>query len=118
MPQDYAGQTTYRYTKDYFQYRKIGPVKVKGKGEALVIYELLSSREKMGRQAWRSNRMIHSAMVGRQSELDKLSLHLLKLVNGEGSIVNVMGEAGIGKSRLMAELREKDLSRGKGDIGR
>jgi tetratricopeptide (TPR) repeat protein len=47
--------------------------------------------------------------VGRGQELDLLGLQILKAVNGEGSVVNVVGEAGIGKSRLMAELKKRDV---------
>jgi len=48
-------------------------------------------------------------MVGRDKELDRLELQIMKAVNGEGSVVNVIGEAGIGKSRLIAELKERDV---------
>jgi tetratricopeptide (TPR) repeat protein len=47
-------------------------------------------------------------MVGRDGELNKLRLHVLKVINREGSVVNVVGEAGIGKSRLIAELCRSD----------
>jgi len=53
--------------------------------------------------------MIYSEMVGRENELDKLELQVLKARNGEGSVVNVIGEAGIGKSRLVAELKNLEL---------
>ena len=48
-------------------------------------------------------------MVGRDREMDKLELQVMKAINGEGSVVNVIGEAGIGKSRLIAELKKKDV---------
>ena len=41
-----------------------------------------------------------------REELDKLKLHLLKVINGEGSIVSITGDAGMGKSRLLAELKK------------
>ncbi|MCK4638221.1 MAG: AAA family ATPase, partial [Bacteroidales bacterium] len=44
----------------------------------------------------------------RKTELDKLELHVLQAINGEGSVVSIIGEAGIGKSRLITELRKKD----------
>jgi hypothetical protein len=53
--------------------------------------------------------MISSVMVGRDTELNKLDFQVMKAVNGEGSIVNVIGEAGIGKSRLIAELKKSPV---------
>ena len=50
-------------------------------------------------------------MVGREKEMDRIELAVLKVINGEGSIVNVFGEPGIGKSRLMAELKRRDTIR-------
>ena len=48
-------------------------------------------------------------MVGRDQELNRLELQVMKVINGEGSVVNIIGEAGIGKSRLMAELRRREV---------
>jgi len=48
-------------------------------------------------------------MVGRDNELAKLELQVLKAINEEGSVMNVIGEAGIGKSRLIAELKKCDI---------
>jgi tetratricopeptide (TPR) repeat protein len=53
--------------------------------------------------------MSYSEMVGRDNELNRLGLQVVKLIEGEGSIVNIFGEAGIGKSRLVAELMKYDL---------
>jgi predicted ATPase len=53
--------------------------------------------------------MIYSEMVGRDNELHKLELQVMKVINGQGSIVNIIGEAGIGKSRLVAELKKREM---------
>jgi len=46
-----------------------------------------------------------SMLVGREREVDNLRSRLGALENGEGSIVTIVGDAGIGKSRLLAEIR-------------
>jgi tetratricopeptide (TPR) repeat protein len=48
-------------------------------------------------------------MVGRNDHMDKLELQVMKAINGKGSIVNIIGEAGIGKSRLVAELKTREI---------
>ncbi len=106
--QIYVGPLTYRYTRDEFDYRELKPITLKGLKTPVPVFELLSVREKIHRPWLGAERMIYSEMVGRDQELDKLKLHVLKVINGEGSIVSVIGEAGIGKSRLIAELRMID----------
>ncbi|MHB8203509.1 MAG: ATP-binding protein, partial [Desulfomonilaceae bacterium] len=54
-------------------------------------------------------RQVSPDMVGRDRELDRLELQVMKVINGEGSVVNVVGEPGIGKSRLIAELKKIDV---------
>ncbi|MCI0695459.1 protein kinase [candidate division KSB1 bacterium] len=103
--QIYVGPLTYRYTRNEFDFKELKPITLKGIKAAVPVFELLSVREKIHRPRLGAGRMIYSKMVGREKELDKLKLHVLKAINGEGSIVSVIGEAGIGKSRLMAELR-------------
>lgn len=51
-------------------------------------------------------------MVGRERELEKLTKYLDGALGGQGSTVFISGEAGIGKTRLMEELREVAQSRG------
>jgi serine/threonine protein kinase/tetratricopeptide (TPR) repeat protein len=104
-----VGPLTHRYTNNDFEYEALKPVALKGRAEPGPAYRLLSSQGKPYRAHPGAERMIYSDMVGRDKNLDKLMLHVLKAVNGEGSIVSVIGEAGIGKSRLVAELSRRDV---------
>ena len=104
----YVGQLTYRHTKNEFAYTEVKPIRIKGKKEPAPVFELLSTKPKIYHRQFGPERMIQSEMVGREKELDRLRLHLLKAINHEGSIVNVIGEAGIGKSRLIAEFSQKE----------
>jgi class 3 adenylate cyclase/tetratricopeptide (TPR) repeat protein len=98
---------TYKKVSQYFELKPLGKVEVKGKKEPLEAYELV--QEKAYRPRLGLERFIYSEMVGRDEELAKLELHVLKTVNGEGSVVTITGEAGIGKSRLVAELKKRDV---------
>ncbi|MFB3132059.1 MAG: protein kinase, partial [Rhodothermales bacterium] len=110
--QIYVGPSTYRYTRREFDFTEHKPMTVKGRKAPVAVYALLSERAEVHRPRPSAERMIHSEMVGRDRELDRLKLHVLKVINGEGSIVSVIGEAGIGKSRLIAELRKiEDLKK-------
>ena len=102
----YVGLPTYRSTKNDFEYRKLKPMFLEGKKELVPAYELLSIKEKVYRAPFGADRMIYSEMVGRDKELIKLELYVLKAINNEGSIVSIIGEAGIGKSRLIAEFKK------------
>jgi class 3 adenylate cyclase/tetratricopeptide (TPR) repeat protein len=104
-----VGPTTYKATKSGYTYKPLPPVTLKGKAEPVPVYELLSVKKTLSRMQPGVDRMISSVMVGRDRELNKLELSILKAIDGEGSIINVIGEAGIGKSRLIAELKNRDV---------
>jgi class 3 adenylate cyclase/tetratricopeptide (TPR) repeat protein len=95
----YTGLLTRGYTSNEFEYKQLDSITLEGRTKPVPVFKFLSPKKKI-------NRMIDSDMVGRDKYLDKLKLHVLKVINGEGSIVSVIGEAGIGKSRLMDELKK------------
>ena len=104
-----VGPTTYKATKDDFDYKALKPISLKGKEEPVEIYELLNISEKVFRDEAHLAHRINSQMVGRKKELNSLEIEILKTINGQGSIVNIIGEAGIGKSRLIKELYHSDV---------
>jgi class 3 adenylate cyclase/tetratricopeptide (TPR) repeat protein len=105
----YVTEDTFRLTEGLFHFETQGEKAVKGKEEPVPVYKLLSSKKDVYRARLGSERMIYSEMVGRDKELNKLELQVLKAIDGEGSIVNIIGEAGIGKSRLVAELKTREV---------
>jgi len=105
----YVTRDTFRLTQGLFRFEVLGEKEVKGKGKPVPVHKLLSVKKDVYRPRLGAERMIYSKMVGRDSELNKVELQVMKAVNGEGSIVNIIGEAGIGKSRLMAELKNRDV---------
>lgn len=95
----YVGQSTHRDTAEDFEYRTLRPLDLKGKGDPVPAFELLTVRERVHRR-----RSITSNLVGRESELRHLRESIDKVLAGVGGIVSVVGEAGLGKSRLLAEV--------------
>jgi class 3 adenylate cyclase/tetratricopeptide (TPR) repeat protein len=105
----YVTEEIFRLTRRFFRFKAIGKKAVKGKKAAVNVYKLLSARENIHRHRLGSERIIYSGMVGRSGELDQLVRQVKKLIKGAGSIVNIIGEAGVGKSRLVAELKKYDV---------
>jgi len=105
----YVTDDTYRLTKELFQFQPLGKKTIKGKEKPMPVYKVLSAREEMQRPRLGYERRISSAMVGREVDLNRLELQVMKAINGEGSVVNIIGEAGIGKSRLLAELKRREV---------
>lgn len=98
---------TYNKVSQQFEFKSLGEAEVKGKENPLEIYELIKykgHRPRLGLE-----RQIFSAMVGRDNELNAIELQITKAITGEGSVVNIIGEAGIGKSRLVAELKNSSV---------
>ncbi len=98
-----------KLTEGLFRFEGLGEKEVKGKKGSISVCKLLSAKEDVYRPRLGSERMIYSEMVGRARELNRLELQVVKAVNGEGSVVNLIGEAGIGKSRLVAELKNREV---------
>ena len=96
---------TYRYIAPYFACEDLGLLKVKGISEELRVYKVKAARTVLGRT--RGFADLESPMVGRDHELATL-LHLCDAVQmGLGRAVLVVGEPGLGKTRLIQEWQRK-----------
>lgn len=103
-----VGPSTYRRSEGIFSFRPRRPTKVKGKADPIQSYKVLSPKTHAKKPRIGLERRIYSKMIGRDKELNKLELQLAKAIDGDGSVVNIVGEAGIGKSRLFAEFKHLD----------
>ena len=85
---------------DPFNWEELAPMMVKGKAEPVRGFALTGSK----RHASRSHGSSELPMVGRTAELDAMGGKLEDALAGRGHIVGISAEAGMGKSRLVAEF--------------
>lgn len=101
---------TYKSVSNLFEFESLGGIEVKGKSEPVEAYRVLARRE--GALPTRGIEGLNSPLVGRSRDLDTLRARMDDLISGQGQIVSVMGEAGLGKSRLISELRKSLVADG------
>ncbi|MBN2174332.1 MAG: AAA family ATPase [Bacteroidales bacterium] len=104
-----AGSNLHASVQKQFEFLTLEPIPVKGQKIPMPVFELTGRTKKQINTEPASGRMITSEMVGRYAGLEQLQNGIFDLMNGKGSVISVTGKAGIGKSRLMAEIRQKEL---------
>jgi predicted ATPase/class 3 adenylate cyclase len=97
-------------TGEAFRWEEQAPLRVKGKSEPVITFRLAGLREK---NAIRLQEPGYSLpMVGRARELALIGDKLDQALKGHGQVIGISGEAGIGKSRLVAEAIRQANGRG------
>lgn len=96
---------TYTQVRGIFQVRQLPPVRMRGRSEPLDVYLALEAKPRAFRQQARGIEGVETKMVGREPELKILQDALtLTIEDGETQVVTVVGDAGVGKSRLLYEF--------------
>ncbi|HUU63295.1 MAG TPA: adenylate/guanylate cyclase domain-containing protein [Dehalococcoidia bacterium] len=95
---------TYKIARDFFRFEPLGELKVKGKEKPVEAYQLIEASEVETRIEASVARGL-TKFVGRQREIAALKEAFEKAQSGSGQVVGILGEAGVGKSRLLLELR-------------
>jgi class 3 adenylate cyclase/tetratricopeptide (TPR) repeat protein len=98
-----VGQEIFRVTQATFEYLALDPILIKGKREPQLVFELQQARLLPGKT--RGVKELAPAFVGREAELAELRAAIKDMQAGRGRVILISGEAGLGKSRLLAELR-------------
>src|SRR5262245_40903289 len=94
---------TLRLVEGYVEVMPLGPVPVKGLQEPVEVYELLRAGPVRARLQAAVARGL-TRFVGRTTELEHLREALARAGAGQGQVVAGVGEAGVGKSRLLYEF--------------
>ena len=97
-------QETYRKTAHCFDFQKLDPIRLRGKSQPIQVYKALLRKEKP--LPARGIAGLHSPFIGRNEEFAICQRVIDRLSPGKGGTLLITGEAGFGKSRLAAELKE------------
>jgi class 3 adenylate cyclase len=101
-----VGPRTRRLLGDLFELRDLGPIEVKGFAERVHAWQVLRPSAIESRfEALHTASLI--PLIGREEELDLLLRRWQRAASGEGQMVLLSGEPGIGKSRLTVALQER-----------
>ena len=95
----------YTHVRGVFDVRELPPVRMRGRADPIEVYVVLRARPRAFRLEARGIEGVETKMIGREPELKVLQDALsLTIEDGETQVVTVVGDAGVGKSRLLYEF--------------
>jgi class 3 adenylate cyclase len=96
---------TYRHVRGLFSVQALDPITVKGKAEPIEVYVVQQAKPRAFRLGTRGVEGIETRMIGREAELKQLQDALYTVMeDSQRQIMTIIGEAGVGKSRLLYEF--------------
>jgi class 3 adenylate cyclase/tetratricopeptide (TPR) repeat protein len=101
--QTLVGEATYRQARRAFEFSSVLPMTIKGITEPVSAYEVVKILPRPDKI--RGIEGLRAEMIGREKEFTELRECVHDLLQGRGQIISVIGEAGVGKSRLVSELK-------------
>jgi|RhiMetdeSRZDD1v2_1073273.scaffolds.fasta_scaffold00126_26 adenylate cyclase len=102
---------TYAATRQFVKAESLGLKTVRGLSAPMEVFKLIGVRHARASELFRSRTQL-TPLIGRDNAVQVLEEALASTINGEGQTVGVVGEAGIGKSRLCFEFAEHCRRRG------
>ncbi|MFQ5514857.1 MAG: adenylate/guanylate cyclase domain-containing protein [Myxococcota bacterium] len=107
----YLTEQSVRLVEGYFELRDLGPFTLKGAKQPVRVFELCAPGV-LGTRLAASQARGFSRFVGRTTETQILETALERAREGRGQVVGIVGEAGVGKSRLCFEFVERCRTKG------
>lgn len=99
-----VGEQTRKLCEGFFQFRALGPHNIKGVSQPVTAFEVVELGPLRTRLEAAARRGLVK-FVGREAELIEMRRALERVQSGHGQIVGVVGEAGVGKSRLFHQFK-------------
>ena len=104
------GPTTYQLVIGSFACHDLGVQSLRGVSESMRLYQVLGEKPSTSRPGVAENAGL-APLVGRDQEVELLLERWEQAASGEGQAVTLTGEPGIGKSRVVQELKQHVASR-------
>ncbi len=101
-----VSEATRRLAEAAFLFTPLPPLSVKGKAAPVTAYEVAGRRQRRARVELAAEQGL-TPLVGRDRELALLHQAFERAREGRGQVVGLVGEAGVGKSRLLYEFRRE-----------
>jgi class 3 adenylate cyclase/tetratricopeptide (TPR) repeat protein len=101
----YVTEDTFKLTEGFFRFEALGEKAIKGKEKPMKVYQVIAPSTRRTRFDVSAERGL-SKFIGRERELELLLDAFERAKAGRGQAVSIMGEAGVGKSRLLYEFRK------------
>jgi len=98
-------ESTFRLVRNKFKVRHLGPITIRGKTQPLLGFTVDHKRDQAAQMRYRSEETLNTRMVAREYELQKLAAFYKQARRWHNpTLVLVVGDIGIGKSRLLMEF--------------
>ncbi|MDM8520804.1 tetratricopeptide repeat protein [Anaerolineales bacterium HSG6] len=108
----YVDSSVQSKAKRFFEYEDLGRLQVKGKTEPRHAFKALGDKEQDREEQVMGYLLSNQELTGRDKEVMQFDEIADKAWQGQGQILLLAGEAGVGKSRLLAEFVRRWMSRG------
>ncbi len=107
-----AGQTlvsgaTFQLTQHEFAFKSCGTLALKGKSEALPVYNLLGVVDRPHTLRGLAMHGLTAPLIGRETEIGEMLGAAMHALEGRAQVIKVVAEAGVGKTRLLDALLER-----------